>query len=160
MKYYYGEFDGEEFPTQDKLFGFDQLTDFLLQYGDKALKEIRSARDAGKAADEPAAYEGAVAFEADLRLVRDALRAADGEVVPQRLEAAFHDAVHGGGRAQENFECGDSAAPGTGQQGLGDNALHHSGELSPGRLLPSRVYEADNPRDRARRGLGMDRSEH
>src|ERR687896_101768 len=25
MKYFYGQYDGEEFPTQDKLFAFDQL---------------------------------------------------------------------------------------------------------------------------------------
>src|SRR4051812_18013164 len=41
MKYFYGEFDGEEFPTQDKLFGFDQLMDFILQYGDQALKALQ-----------------------------------------------------------------------------------------------------------------------
>src|SRR6185503_15635747 len=40
MKYFYGEFDGEQFPTQDKLFGFDQLMEFILQYGDQALKAI------------------------------------------------------------------------------------------------------------------------
>ncbi|HZL37656.1 MAG TPA: VWA domain-containing protein [Tepidisphaeraceae bacterium] len=40
MKYFYGEFDGEEFPTQDKLFGFDQLMAFILQYGEQALKAI------------------------------------------------------------------------------------------------------------------------
>ncbi len=40
MKYFYGEFDGDEFPTQDKLFGFDQLMQFILQYGDQALKAI------------------------------------------------------------------------------------------------------------------------
>jgi uncharacterized protein with von Willebrand factor type A (vWA) domain len=40
MKYFYGEFDGEEFPTQDKLFGFDQLMNFIMQYGDQALKAI------------------------------------------------------------------------------------------------------------------------
>lgn len=40
MKYFYGEFDGQEFPTQDKLFGFDQLMDFILQYGDQAMKAI------------------------------------------------------------------------------------------------------------------------
>src|SRR3954471_24902174 len=40
MKYFYGEFDGEEFPTQDKLFGFDQLMDFIMQYGDQAMKAI------------------------------------------------------------------------------------------------------------------------
>jgi Ca-activated chloride channel homolog len=41
MKYFYGEFDGNEFPTQDKLFGFDQLMDFILQYGDQALKALQ-----------------------------------------------------------------------------------------------------------------------
>src|SRR6478672_4409048 len=40
MKYFYGEFDGEEFPTQDKLFGFDQLMEFIMQYGDQAMKAI------------------------------------------------------------------------------------------------------------------------
>ena len=40
MKYYYGEFDGEEFPTQDKLFQQDQLMDFVLQYGEQAMKAI------------------------------------------------------------------------------------------------------------------------
>lgn len=40
MKYFYGEFDGEPFPTPDKLFGFDQLMDFIMQYGDQALKAI------------------------------------------------------------------------------------------------------------------------
>ncbi len=40
MKYFYGEFDGEAFPTPDKLFGFDQLMDFIMQYGEQALKAI------------------------------------------------------------------------------------------------------------------------
>jgi uncharacterized protein with von Willebrand factor type A (vWA) domain len=40
MKYFYGEFDGEEFPSQDKLFGFDQLMQFIMQYGEQALKAI------------------------------------------------------------------------------------------------------------------------
>ncbi len=40
MKYFYGEFDGEEFPTQDQLFGFDQLMQFIMQYGEQALKAI------------------------------------------------------------------------------------------------------------------------
>ena len=40
MKYFYGEFDGQEFPTQDKLFSFDQLMDFILQHGENALKAI------------------------------------------------------------------------------------------------------------------------
>src|SRR5690606_33261122 len=40
MKYFYGEFDGQEFPTPDKLFGMDQLMDFILQYGEQALKAI------------------------------------------------------------------------------------------------------------------------
>ena len=40
MKYFYGEFDGEEFPSQDKLFGFDQLMQFIMQHGEQALKAI------------------------------------------------------------------------------------------------------------------------
>ena len=40
MKYFYGEYDGSEFPTQDKLFGFDQLMQFIMQYGDQAMKAI------------------------------------------------------------------------------------------------------------------------
>ncbi len=42
MKYFYGEYDGSEFPTQDKLFGFDQLMQFIMQYGDQALKAIQN----------------------------------------------------------------------------------------------------------------------
>jgi len=40
MKYFYGEYDGSEFPTQDKLFGFDQLMQFIMQYGEQALKAL------------------------------------------------------------------------------------------------------------------------
>src|SRR5918992_5958656 len=40
MKYFYGEFDGSEFPTQDQLFGFDQLMQFILQYGEQGMKAI------------------------------------------------------------------------------------------------------------------------
>lgn len=41
MKYYYGEFDGSEFPSPDKLFGFDQLMNFIMEYGDEALKAMQ-----------------------------------------------------------------------------------------------------------------------
>jgi Ca-activated chloride channel family protein len=40
MKYFYGEFDGQEFPTQDKLFGFDQMMQFIMQYGDQAMRAL------------------------------------------------------------------------------------------------------------------------
>ncbi|MEA2708405.1 MAG: Ca-activated chloride channel [Phycisphaerales bacterium] len=40
MKYFYGEYDGEPFPTQDQLFGLNNLMDFIMQYGDQALKAI------------------------------------------------------------------------------------------------------------------------
>jgi len=40
MRYYYGEFDGTEFPTPDSLFGFNDLMQFILQYGPQALKAI------------------------------------------------------------------------------------------------------------------------
>src|SRR2546421_4961096 len=40
MKYFYGEFSGEEFPTQDKLFGFDQMMQFIMTHGEQALKAL------------------------------------------------------------------------------------------------------------------------
>ena len=40
MKYFYGEYDGTPFPSPDKLFSFDQLMNFIMQYGDQALKAI------------------------------------------------------------------------------------------------------------------------
>ncbi len=40
MKYFYGEFDGEQFPTPDSLFGFDQLMQFIMEHGEQALKAI------------------------------------------------------------------------------------------------------------------------
>ena len=41
MKYFYGQYDGSEFPTPDKLFGFDQLMQFIMQYGEQGLKAIQ-----------------------------------------------------------------------------------------------------------------------
>src|SRR5204862_7895735 len=41
MKYFYGEFDGTPFPTPDKLFNFDQLINFIMQYGEQAMKAIQ-----------------------------------------------------------------------------------------------------------------------
>jgi Ca-activated chloride channel homolog len=52
MKYFYGEYDGEEFPTQDKLFGFDQLMDFIMQYGEQAMKAIEQMMQDPKNADQ------------------------------------------------------------------------------------------------------------
>jgi len=40
MKHFYGEFDGEEFPTQDKLFGDNPLLQFILEHGDEGLRAI------------------------------------------------------------------------------------------------------------------------
>jgi uncharacterized protein with von Willebrand factor type A (vWA) domain len=40
MKYFYGEYDGNEFPTQDQLFGFDQLMQFIMQHGEQAMKAL------------------------------------------------------------------------------------------------------------------------
>ena len=40
MQYAYGEFDGQEFPTPDSLFDYDQIMDFILEYGDKALDAL------------------------------------------------------------------------------------------------------------------------
>ncbi len=40
MKYAYGEFDGEEFQTPDSLFDYDQIMDFILEYGDRAMDAL------------------------------------------------------------------------------------------------------------------------
>ncbi len=40
MKYAYGEFDGQEFPSPDSLFDYDQIMDFILEYGEKALDAL------------------------------------------------------------------------------------------------------------------------
>ena len=41
MKYFYGEYDGSEFPSQDQLFGFDQMMEFIMQHGDQAMKALQ-----------------------------------------------------------------------------------------------------------------------
>src|SRR5689334_17809807 len=48
MKYFYGEFDGQEFPTPDKLFNLNQLMQFILQYGEQALKAMEQMMRDGK----------------------------------------------------------------------------------------------------------------
>ncbi len=40
MKYFYGQFNGEGFPNPDDLFGQDQMLEFVMQYGEQALKAI------------------------------------------------------------------------------------------------------------------------
>lgn len=46
MKYAYGEYDGSEFPTPDSLFDYDQIMDFVLEYGDKALDALNKINPA------------------------------------------------------------------------------------------------------------------
>ena len=48
MKYFYGEYDGQEFPTPDNLFNLNQLMQFILQYGEQALKAIEQMLRDGK----------------------------------------------------------------------------------------------------------------
>ena len=52
MKYFYGEFDGQEFPSPDKLFGLDKLMDFIMQYGDQAMKALEQMMKDPKNADQ------------------------------------------------------------------------------------------------------------
>jgi Ca-activated chloride channel homolog len=40
MRYAYGEYEGEEFPTPGSLFEYDQIMDFVLEYGEKALEAM------------------------------------------------------------------------------------------------------------------------
>jgi Ca-activated chloride channel homolog len=48
MQYFYGEHDGDEFPTPDKLFSADQLSQFILQYGEQALQAMQEMLESGK----------------------------------------------------------------------------------------------------------------
>jgi uncharacterized protein with von Willebrand factor type A (vWA) domain len=41
MRCFYGQYDGTPFPTPDKLFAFDQFMQFIVQYGEQALKAIQ-----------------------------------------------------------------------------------------------------------------------
>jgi Ca-activated chloride channel homolog len=47
MNYAYGEFDGQPFQGQEGLFGIDKLTDFVLQYGEQALRAMQKAMKDG-----------------------------------------------------------------------------------------------------------------
>ena len=46
MKYTYGKYDGQEFPTPGSLFGYDQVMDFILSYGEKALDALEKLQPA------------------------------------------------------------------------------------------------------------------
>ncbi len=46
MRYSYGEFDGQEFPTPDSLFSYEQIMDFVLAYGEKALDALSKLQPA------------------------------------------------------------------------------------------------------------------
>jgi uncharacterized protein with von Willebrand factor type A (vWA) domain len=48
MLYRYDEWDGSEFPTQDKLELAGQVLDFILQYGDSALQALEESSDEGE----------------------------------------------------------------------------------------------------------------
>ena len=51
MKYFFGEFDGDEFPTQDSLFDFNQLMNFVLRHGEDALDALQQYMDNPEGAD-------------------------------------------------------------------------------------------------------------
>src|SRR4051812_3869436 len=70
MKYFYGEYDGEEFPSQDKLFGFDQVMQFIMQYGDQALKAIEQMMNNPKDGEQSGLLE---------QLLRDGMLDKDGK---------------------------------------------------------------------------------
>jgi uncharacterized protein with von Willebrand factor type A (vWA) domain len=46
MRYAYGEYDGQEFPTPDSLFNYDQIMDFILEYGENALDAMNNMNPA------------------------------------------------------------------------------------------------------------------
>ena len=81
MKYFYGEFDGQPFPTQDQLFGFDQLMQFIMQRGEQALKAIEQLlRD-------PASQDQAQVLQ---QLIEDGLLDRDGQGKVRLTERAIN----------------------------------------------------------------------
>jgi Ca-activated chloride channel family protein len=46
MQFSYSEFDGEGFQSPDELFGYDQIMDFILEYGEKALDALEKLKPA------------------------------------------------------------------------------------------------------------------
>lgn len=54
MKYFYGQYDGEEFPDQESLFGSSNLMDFILEYGEEGLKAIEQMMNDPKNAEQQA----------------------------------------------------------------------------------------------------------
>ena len=70
MKFFYGQFDGEEFPTQDKLFGLDQLMQLVMQYGEQALKAIEQMLKEGKDPEQSELLE---------QLIKDGMLDRDGQ---------------------------------------------------------------------------------
>jgi uncharacterized protein with von Willebrand factor type A (vWA) domain len=81
VKYFYGEFDGQPFPTQDQLFGFDQLMQFIMQRGEQALKAIEQLlRD-------PASQDQAQVLQ---QLIEDGLLDRDGQGKVRLTERAIN----------------------------------------------------------------------
>ncbi len=70
MKYFYGEFDGQEFPSPDKLFGLDKLMDFIMQYGDQAMKALEQMMNDPKNDDQSELLQ---------QLIKDGLLDKDGK---------------------------------------------------------------------------------
>lgn len=70
MKYFYGEFDGDEFPSQDKLFGMDKLMDFIMEYGDQAMKALEQMMKDPKNAEQSELLQ---------QLIKDGLLDKDGK---------------------------------------------------------------------------------
>lgn len=48
MKYFYGEYDGQAFPTPDQLFGFDRLMEFILEHGEQAIQALEHLSKQGE----------------------------------------------------------------------------------------------------------------
>ena len=48
MKFTYGQFDGSEFPTQEKLFSTDSVMEFLMDHGEQGLKAIEQLLKEGE----------------------------------------------------------------------------------------------------------------
>jgi uncharacterized protein with von Willebrand factor type A (vWA) domain len=176
MKYYYGEFDGEEFPTQDKLFAFDNLAQFILQHGEQALRAIEKMLNDPNNPNHSDLLEQLIKegmFDKDgkgkLRLTPRAVS----RMQRRALNEIFANLRQGQREGHEKITPGQGGEriEGTKQYQFGDpvseldlhatlrNALaRQAGSFSPGSLSPTHVSNAKPSGAKARGLLGDGKS--
>jgi uncharacterized protein with von Willebrand factor type A (vWA) domain len=154
MRYAYGEYDGQEFPTPDSLFGFDQIMDFVLAYGEKALDALDKLQPADSEVLEKMIADGLLVKVAGrYRLTPRAINA----MQRKALMEIFSQLPHGSreGHATTQAGAGADRLEGTKKYAFGDpiheldlgqtlrNALARQGQHGEAHHLPIQLSEQD-----------------